>query len=52
MISAVLCAFVGFRPLSWEEGLTDFSETQTRRTGAGRLGAPATKDVFYFLHGL
>lgn len=46
MISAVLCVFVGFGPLSWEESLTDFSETQAGRTGAMRLGAPAMRAVF------
>lgn len=38
MISAVLCVFVGFGPLSWEESLTDFSETQAGRTGAMETG--------------
>lgn len=47
MISAVLCVFVGFGPLSWEEDLTDFSETQACRTGAMRLGAPAMQTVLF-----
>lgn len=51
MISAVLCVFVGFGPLSWEESLTDFSETQACRTGAMRLGAPAMQAVFCSLRG-
>lgn len=52
MISAVLCVFAGFGPLSSEEGLTDFSETLACRTEAVRLGALETKAGFHFLHGL
>lgn len=52
MISAVLCVFVGFGPLSWEEGLTDFSETPACRKELLDWGAPGMKAMFCFLHGL
>lgn len=51
MISAVLCVFVGFGPLSSEEGLTDFSETPACRMET-ETGGLETKAGFCFPHHL